>query len=309
MTEMASNEVCDLIDDVTVTLRGVTMHPTNPPYTLITFNPWSRAARVDQESPRAWNHGAWSGAEWLDAVTVPLTVLVKNDAGRGTRRWLEVWQPFVAAWEPSHVDVPLEFSVDDGAGGTDDYVMFGRPRLVDPGAVTALRGWTLVACQFRALDPRIYSAGAEGLHVAFTGLPVQTGGFTFSPAPSGGPLTLPFSINAISSAGALQLTNLGTTPTGLQVRIDGSVQEPRFTLQTPDGPRTFFYLDSLADDQWLDVDTRARTVLLNGTVSRRGQSAGDFPLLHPGTWELSFNAAQFDADALITVTWRDAWIA
>lgn len=309
MTEMVTNEVCDLLSDVTVTLRGVTMHHHDPPYTLVTFNPWTRATRADQESPRAWNDGSWSGAEWLDAVTIPLTVLVRNTAGRGTRRWLEEWQPFAAAWAPSHVDIPLDFTVDDGAGGVDEYVVYGRPRLVDPGAVTAIRGWTLVQCLFRALDPRIYSGGASGLHTLQTGLPQQTGGFTFSPAPSGGPLVLPFTIDAVSSSGTVFLTNLGTTSTALIVRFDGSVSEPRFTLQTPDGPQTLRYHDDLEDGQWLTLDTRQRTALLNDSVSRRGSVSGDWPLLYPGTWELSFNAATFDADALLTVSWRDAWIA
>lgn len=301
MSVLASE--CRVTADVRATLRGVTMHPTDPPYVLVEFNPWSRSNRADQESPRAWNDGSWSGAEWAEAVTVPLTVAVKTlDELPGTRRWLEVWQPFVAAWAPSHDDLPLDFAVDDGAGGLTEYVMFGRPRLADPVARTALRGWTLTRCAFRALDPLIYSGGVSGLHTATTGLPSSSGGLIV-------PFTVPFIIGATVTAGRIQITNAGTAPTALQLRIDGPVQEPRVTLQTPTGPQTLRYHDTLLAGQWLDIDTKARTVLLNGAVSRRGLVSGDWPLLSPGTWELAFDAANFDADALLTVTWRDAWIA
>jgi hypothetical protein len=57
----------------------------------------------------------------------------------------------------------------------------------------------------------------------------------------------------------------------------------------------------------LTIDTRARTAYVNGGVSRRGRVVGDWFLLEPGSSEIAFAAAAYDASAQLTVTWRDAW--
>lgn len=65
---------------------------------------------------------------------------------------------------------------------------------------------------------------------------------------------------------------------------------------------------NLPAGQWLDIDTRARTVLLNGdpAASRRGQAVGDWPLLQPGTSTLRFAAAE-ESSGTVTARWRDGW--
>jgi hypothetical protein len=282
-------------NDVTATLRDLTMDAHDPPYVLLEFNPWQRTVRAESETPHAWADGAWSGHEWLEAVTVPLNVLVKTaDAARGTDAWWALQRALSAAFAPSHVDIPLSWTQ-----GASSYLLYGRPRLVEPLAETVFRGWGLCRAAFRALDPHIYSGGNE--HSVTLGLPQFTGGLTI-------PLTVPFSITGSVTVGQATLTNAGTTATGLLLRIDGPVQEPSVSLLPSGGStQTLRYLDDLAAGEYLEIDTRARTAYTNGGVSRRGRVVGDWFLLEPGSSEIAFNAAAYNASALLTVTWRDAF--
>jgi hypothetical protein len=223
-------------------------------------------------------------------------VLTKTlDALPGTARWLALHQQLAAAFAPSHVDIPLSFTV-----GSDAYMLYGRPRLVEPLAETAFRGWAICRAAFRALDPRVYSAA---VHEVTLGLPSVVGGLEV-------PFTVPFSIGAVVTAGRASITNAGTAATGLVLRIDGPAQEPRISLVGPDSSvRVLRFLDDVDAGQWLEIRTRERVAYLNGTVSRRGRMTGDWPLLEPGTSEIAFDAAVYDASALLTVTWQDAWIS
>jgi Phage tail protein len=130
-------------------------------------------------------------------------------------------------------------------------------------------------------------------------LPITTGGLTW-------PVTWPISWPSTTVTGTAMLTNSGSVDTGLIVRIDGPVASPRFSLARGTDVQTLTFNLTLDSGQWLTIDTKAHTVLLNDTVSRRGQTAGDFPILAPGTSELSWNAASYDAAARISATWRDA---
>jgi hypothetical protein len=296
VAEVVASYTCPAANDVAVTLRGLTMTAHDPPFVLLEFNPWQRSVRADSEAPHAWDHGAWSGHEWLEAVTVPLNVLVKtDDAERGTNAWWALQRELTAAFAPSHVDLPLTWTQGPDA---DAYVLYGRPRLVEPLAETAFRGWALCRAAFRALDPRVYS-GVE--HTETLGLPLSSGGLTV-------PLTVPFAITGGVLSGSLTLSNAGTTDTGLTLRIDGPVSEPTVALRPSGGDtQTLRYLDDLGAGESLTIDTRARTAYVNGGVSRRGRVVGDWFLLPPGDSEVFFGAAAYDASAQLTVLWRDSW--
>lgn len=297
---------CAVVPDVTATLRDLVMHPTDPPVVLLGFNPWQRQVRADATAPNPWADGGWSGAEWNDAVTVPIRLLVYvGDARPGTRFWLAQQQRVGAAFAASPVDLPLDFTVanPDTPDG-DHYVLFGRPRLVEPLAETALRGWALCSAAFVALDPAVYSgpSGSGGLHVASTSLPSESGGLTFG-------VGFPVTFSAVVNAGRLLLTNHGTAPTGLSLELSTAADlvQPRITYTKGAAFKTLQYNDTLPAGQVLTIDTHARTAYLTGGVSRRGKVTGDWFLLDPGTAEVSWNAAVYEPTATLQVTWRDAW--
>lgn len=276
-----------------VSVRDLVMGPGTP-YKMLGFNPWTRNIRAEGAGKRAWAHGSWSGSEWLDEVTVPMRI---RTVGEGVAGLLAAQQQLTAAFRPvgdATEDVELRWML----GGVE-YVMFGRPRMVEPDAEVIGTGRSYSQCAFVALDPFVYS-GAEAV-VDDIALPIYVGGLSV-------PFTVPFTIDGSLSGGYADIVNAGTADTGLVLRIDGPVVSPRVWLVHEDGTVQRLDFDiTLASGQWLDIDTKNLTVLLNGTVSRRGQTSGDWPTLPPGTHRLRWNAAVYNSDARLAVRYRSAW--
>lgn len=276
--------------DFQVAVGDLLMGPGTP-YTIVGFNPWTRTVRTMQAGERAWNHGSWSGQEFLEESVVPLRVQIKAGTAGA---WLGAQQAMAAAFAPSPVgeDIEMRFRID----GTE-YVMFGRPRLVEPETELIVLGIGYTRAAFVGLDPLIY-AGAESS--VDTGLPSTSDGLEF-------PIEFPIEFDAVTTSGTRQVTNDGTADTALTLRIDGPVTDPQVSLTRGTDVQTLRFGLTLDADQWLTVDCAARTVLLNDVASRRGNTAGTFPILAPGTSELSWIAGSFDSSALLTATWRSAW--
>lgn len=274
-----------------VQVRDLVMGPGTDFETLRGFNPWALAARVDQSSPRSQDHGSWSGTEWRDEMVVPIPLRVRKVGDRSPGGWVSAHQQLLAAFAPSHTDIELRWCT----GGVE-YVMFGRPRVVDPEVDTAPAGWTVTRCAFAAIDPRIYS-GEET--VANVGLPSSSGGLVW-------PVTWPVTWDAVVSSGVVQVTNAGGAAVRPRLVIYGPVSGPRVTLV--DTGQTLAWDVSLAAGQWLDVDTDQRTSLINGQVSRSGQmTSRQWFELPAGRSEIAFNASVFEAGASLTVAYRSAW--
>lgn len=130
-------------------------------------------------------------------------------------------------------------------------------------------------------------------------LPSTTGGLVF-------PFTAPFTFDATVTAGSAMVTNGGTADIGLLIRIDGPAANPHITLARGTDVQTLRCNLTVDAGQWLTIDTAARTVMLNDLVSRRGAVSGDFPILTPGTSELSWDADTYESAARLTATWRYA---
>lgn len=287
-------------------VRDLVMGPGTAYRVMDDSNAWQLDVRAEQTEPRAWNHGHWSGAEWASERVVPLHLLVDGDD--------------VASWEAAHQELAAAFApVGDAAEtvelrfalGATEYVLFGRPRGVRPDPRLIGTGASFTRAAFVAQDPRIY-AGVESS--VSTGLPVHSGGMTVpgsATAGSGG-LTVPFTVDGVLTGGIASLTNAGTADTGLTVRIDGPVPNPVVVIQRADGltQQIRFRLE-LAAGQWLDVDTAARTALLNGLpqANQRGRAVWDidpYPLV-PGTSTLRYLAGGFNETTEIEARWRSAW--
>lgn len=275
-----------------VQVGTLVMGPGTSYEVLPDFNPWVRLARADQSGSRPWNHGGWSGAEFAEPSIVPIRIQVR---GSGPGGWLTSHQALAAAFAPSSTDIELRWAI-----GGSEYVMFGRPRLVEPQSRTIGVGFAFTRCAFVALDPRIY-AGTASTTGALS-LPSFTGGLTV-------PFTVPFTIDTTLTGGEASAVNAGTTDTGLTVTIAGPISSPRFSVQRPDSTvETLEIQLDLSSGQTLVIDTEARTVLLGGdpSASRRGLAVGTFPLLPPGTSTITFRAGTEDTGTL-TATWRSAW--
>lgn len=288
------------LQDCQVQVRDLVMGPGTPYRVLPGFNPWDRTVRATQTGPRAWNHGTWSGAEWADEVVVPIPLMVTGQ-DRDLSSWLAAQQALAAAFRPiGDVTEQVELRWRMGGG---EWVMFGRPRMVQPTTDLISVGKAVTRCVMVCQDPRVYSGA---LHEAGpTGLTQFAGGLTV-------PFTVPVWIGGTLTGGVMNLVNAGTTSTGMTLRIDGPVDQPRLVLQTPDGSTSALLFEvDVAGGQWLQVDTVARTALLNGLPQSNqfGRSVWGWEQhpLPPGTSTLRFFAESFDPDAAVTVQFRSAW--
>ena len=276
-------------------VRDLVMGPGTAYRLMDETNPFVLTTRADQGGPRAWNHGGWSGAEWANERVVPMRILVETDT---LADWRDAHQLLASAFSPvadSGDQVELRFAL----GGTE-YLLLGRPRMVEPDVSLIGAGKSFTRCAFVAQDPRIYSGVEQS--AGPLGLPSQAGGMFLS-------LLLPLSTGGTLIGGRVDLTNDGTTDTGLLLRIDGPVPEPRVTLLRPDGEvQTLRWAGlTIPSGQWLEVDTASRTAFLNGLEgASRFPGFVDWPLLPPGTSTLRFGAADDDTGTL-TVTYRHAW--
>ena len=269
-------------------LRGLVVG-AGTDYRFVThFNPFVRTNVAGQSGRRVWRDGSWSGVELAAEAVVPMRIVTLGWDAPG---FVALHQALAAAFAPSNQDLDLTFAI----GGVE-YVMRGRPRLVEPEP-RRIGGHCYYNAAFVALDPLIYSST---LHTTNLVLPLVSGGLTL-------PVTVPFTIGATSVSGRATISNSGKATTGLVVRVDGPVSQPRITLTTGGVSEILRFGFDLTTGQWIDVDTVARTVYINGTVSRRGLSYGDWPTLDPGSSEVGFDAGTYDAAATCAVSWRDAW--
>ncbi|HEX2312558.1 MAG TPA: hypothetical protein VHJ17_02425 [Thermomonospora sp.] len=152
--------------------------------------------------------------------------------------------------------------------------------------------------QLTAPDPLRYAAGDPRRQSC--GLSAPGGGLRF-------PMRFPLNFGPGASGGRLTLDNAGTAPTWPVWRITGPCRDP-VVVDSTTGEQLAFALE-LRSREWLEVDTDARTVLLQGTASRRAALLPEsrwFPL-RPGRTRVVFRAAEFTA-ATLTAQWRDAWI-
>lgn len=155
-------------------VRDLVMGPGTNYAFLDDFNPFTLDVRADQAGNRAWGDGGYSGVEWREEIVVPMRLRVKDPANRTLGRWLELHQQLLAAFRPvgeAVQDVELRFAL-----GGREYLMFGRPRVVEPDTKTIAGGYSVTRAAFVALDPTIY-AGVETVFGPI-GLPTFTGGLT-----------------------------------------------------------------------------------------------------------------------------------
>ena len=153
--------------------------------------------------------------------------------------------------------------------------------------------WSL---QLTAPDPRKYGPALE----QSTTMAASSGGLAF-------PLSFPLAFGT-ATGGSVAIGNDGTIKSWPVVRITGPVVNPRI-LNPTTGDEVRIAL-TLAAGEYLDIDTAARTVLLQGTASRRAlvSTVGEWLPVPPGGASFTCSADTYDATALFTFAGRGAWI-
>ncbi|MFI9331886.1 hypothetical protein ACIGZJ_30645 [Kitasatospora sp. NPDC052868] len=249
---------------------------------------WAGAAVRTQYTEREGGHGVWAGPTYLGARVITLA---------GT-----ITAPSLAALDAAAEQLYAAVSLTDTTLSVAETIpkqatvrRSGEP-LVDYETDRIARYSVMLTAE----DPRRYALNEQGGN---TKLPVSSGGLTL-------PLTLPLTIAAGSSSGTVTLQNLGTITTPPRFIVGGPL--PGFTIlvQYPDSTvRQLTYTDTVGAADVLVIDTGARTVVLNGTVSRRRYLSGQWPDIPPGqTVTVQWFSAGSDPAALLWAFARSAWI-
>lgn len=153
-----------------------------------------------------------------------------------------------------------------------------------------------------AADPRRYDVT---LQTGTAYLPSTSGGVTL-------PAALPWTLSSTTVSGEIDAVNSGTFESRPVLTIAGPVSAPQILCQMPDGSVKFLnYSQDLLSGDVLVIDTDAHTVTLNGNVSRRRflTLPTGWPTIPAASMvSFLFRAGSYNSTAMLTATWRSAWM-
>lgn len=240
------------------------------------------------DQPRVLDSGDWPGTDFLGPRWIQVEALSLGVTA-------DVLTAMRSATEPG-VDRVLTIA---GLTGMPAVQVTGRwrRRSLPTDRQRALGQLTRVALQFYAPDPRLYDAAET---VLTTGPGASTSGGL---AP---PLTPPLTPSGSGSGGQVQAVNAGNTATRPLLRVDGPA--PGFDLLQLTTGRALRYRQALAAGDFVVIDTDARTVLLNGTASRRSALSGAWWDLPPGVSDVRYLPTGPAVGSAFTMRFRSAWL-
>lgn len=153
--------------------------------------------------------------------------------------------------------------------------------------------------EFQATDPRIYDANPS---ITAIGPGTAGTGFTF-------PFTFPFTFGAGATGNTFNAQNSGGYPTLPVATISGgAITNP--AIQNLTAGLTMLVNISLGTTDTLVIDFNARTIVLNGSASRRSlmDPSSRWWALAPGPNTIKFTGTPGAGTPLMTLSWRNAWI-
>lgn len=236
--------------------------------------------------------GAWDGTGFLNERVINLAGFVQEASPGAAYRV----QQQLAALRPQTLQ---QFTVQHPATG-----LLGAKARITVGVKTSwLNGVSFrYTLQATTPDPLKYGTATTGT----AGLSAATPG-AGRIWPRAWPTDWGVALGA--TPGAVSMPNTGSTAYWPVLRVDGPVTNPVVT-EIESGAWVRFN-GALASGQWLDIDTAARTVLLQGLVSVRAAvtSSGDWLSVPVGGGTITFAADDADPAAQLSVSgYQGAWI-
>lgn len=198
-----------------------------------------------------------------------------------------------AAFARSDVDLPMY-----GRWLGEDRLRWVRPRriVIDPKNVQW--NWAAAAVQLMVVDPFAYSADEQQ---ASATLVVTGDGLVF-------PVTFPIEFGLVDGgAGTFLAENDGNAPAPWTATITGPITDPVIENTTTG---VAFGLTGVIDDgDTLYLDSRARTILLNGNQNASSMRAPGVQWfdLAPGSNSIRFDAGGEPPYGELTMFWRSTW--
>lgn len=198
-----------------------------------------------------------------------------------------------ANFAPSRTLVPFYFK----APGIDERMVLVKPQgcKYDWSELRRI-GSTDVQFKMFAEDPRLYSAEETETVIAYGGDAGTGFGFNLGFNFGFGPAILPNGAN---------ITNVGNRSTPVVYEITGPVTSPTIINDTLS--KTLAFNITLEATDTLTIDLGNKTVVLNGSLNRRGVlSEPNWYLLEPGTNFIRYGGGA-GTGSFLTVRYRSAW--
>lgn len=123
----------------------------------------------------------------------------------------------------------------------------------------------------------------------------------------GTPIPTPVPIDFSDSAGVIKYLNAGNEQSDVNYIIHGPGEG--FTVRNQTTQRQFYINYAIGEGDTIEIDTRNRTVLLNGTINIYSALQGEFWTLISGENEILFGAdSGANANTLLEIIWRDSYL-
>lgn len=156
-----------------------------------------------------------------------------------------------------------------------------------------------------SLSPYLYGLGSVS---GVSGLPSSSGGmsFPYNFEETGGPLSSwVWSENVVS--GNVALSNVGTAPSPVMIRIDGPVVNPQ-VVHARSG-HTIAFAMSLGTGHYVTMNGMTHEILIDGTDPARGRvTRREWSQAKPGMNVWGFNAGEYSTEARMTVSFYPAYL-
>lgn len=280
--------------DVRALIRGVTIGAG----TSYRWSAWPEGVidtpeiRVGDE-PLAQRHGVQAGADWLGSRHIVFYIHVLGSSKADVESKVVALEQ---AFAPSPTDVTLDVRY---YGSPNEWRVYGRPRGIKSQITRqVVTGYIAAArCEFTATDPRRYSQAQSS---ATTGLSASSGGLTF-------PAVAPFVFGTGGAGSTMSCPNDGTYDAPWVATFTGPLVAPEL-VHVASGKRLTLSGANLAAGDSLVLDSKAHTVLLNGTASRYSwlTPTSQWFDLSPGANSVTFNGAS--GAGSVTIAWRHTWL-
>jgi TP901 family phage tail tape measure protein len=224
-------------------------------------------------------------------VELPITVTgtTASDAYANVQTLLKAW------WTRSTENTrPLNFKLP----GQPEMILDGRPRRAPADTLASLKS------RIVPMTLEYYSATAPVLSAT------QKSATALAPTAAGGrayPRVYPMTYGGTGAANSVTVTNAGTYRTRPVITITGPAVNP--SIQNVTQGKTLSFAISVASGDTLVIDTDARSVLLNGTASRRSAlvAGSQWWDLDPGASQITY-AASSGTGGYATVAFNDAYL-
>lgn len=260
-------------------------------WALQSFDGWDGSEVRSEYTDREADHGSWASPAYLGSRPITLAGTVTAPDRTSLESALEQLRTAAALVDTTLVVYELT--------GPKQAVVRRSGKPLFAYVTDRIATYSVLVT---AGDPRRYSTT---LQTGTTGLPTTSGGLTF-------PVTFPITWSATTVSGQINAVNQGSMDTRPVLTVAGPVVAPTVSALYPDGTvRQLIYSLDLQSGDVLTVDTDAHTVILNGTVSRRRfmTVSGGWPTIPANSQVIyQFQSSTYNATAMLTATWRSAWM-